>query len=249
LPSWLNVDFENYHILEKGKVWGYDLSTEKKEDAFLEKWFPMCAHKVMQMLHKEDVSVKKYSLDELDFNDGFKKIEANFEEIQELLKDNKNFNAVSHEPNVHIYFDGNNKELSSELNLILEPLLADKSLDSIIKAHEQKEFDGLNKNDLEYLGFKKSRDLKLGDEYQVEFNHELLTKLKDVGFDKTWGSEGLTTSYAVFVANNPLDEESFGKSFISIRENSNAIPKFTNTQDSEVVDNNEDSTKKVRRDR
>lgn len=34
LPSGFNIDFENYIILEIGKYWGFDLSSEKKRMIF-----------------------------------------------------------------------------------------------------------------------------------------------------------------------------------------------------------------------
>lgn len=52
LPSCFNVDFENHKILEIGKSWGFDLSTEKKQDQFIENWFKMVTNSVFYLKSK-----------------------------------------------------------------------------------------------------------------------------------------------------------------------------------------------------
>jgi len=54
LPSCFNVDFENYRILELGKLWMFDLSTENKEDRFLENWFSMVTNSVFYLYNRKD---------------------------------------------------------------------------------------------------------------------------------------------------------------------------------------------------
>jgi len=83
---------------------------------------------------------------------------------------------------------------------------------------EKVEFIGLNKEDLETLGFTKARSLSLGDEYQIESSPENINKLTELGFGKTFGSEGLTTSFATFRCDNN-EHPDYGKMFISVREN------------------------------
>lgn len=110
---------------------------------------------------------------------------------------------------------------------------------------QKTEFNGLNKEDLEFLGFKKSRTLSFGDEYQIESSAETISKLTELGFGKTWGHEGLTTSYATFRCDNDLCEEDYGKNFISVRECESAETIL-------AVKNKDDSTsesKKLRRNR
>lgn len=51
-PSCFNIDFENYRILELGKEWGFDLSTEKKEDVFISQWFVMITKSVFYLQSK-----------------------------------------------------------------------------------------------------------------------------------------------------------------------------------------------------
>lgn len=84
-----------------------------------------------------------------------------------------------------------------------------------------KEFIGFNKNDLESLGFKKDRDLPLGDEYHIEYSPKVESKLKELGFEKTWGHEGMLTMYSTFKCDNK-EHPDYGKSFISVRENTTA---------------------------
>lgn len=52
LPSSFNVDFENHKILEIAKNWNFDISTEKKENEFLNNWFKMIAKSVFYLQSK-----------------------------------------------------------------------------------------------------------------------------------------------------------------------------------------------------
>ena len=51
LPEYLNVDFENYKIIEIGKSWGY-CSTERKENEFINNWFKNIALRLIQIANK-----------------------------------------------------------------------------------------------------------------------------------------------------------------------------------------------------
>ena len=53
LPSSFNVDFENYRILEIGGDWGFDLSSETKEDKFISQWFQMISNSVFYLYNKK----------------------------------------------------------------------------------------------------------------------------------------------------------------------------------------------------
>lgn len=48
LPSWINVPYSYYDILQLAKKWGYDVSTEKKEDAFCERYWGAVAMIILQ---------------------------------------------------------------------------------------------------------------------------------------------------------------------------------------------------------
>lgn len=78
LPSCFNVDFENYRILEIGKEWGFDLSTEAKEDKFLTQWFKMITESVFY-LHshiKEDIKIEIKTID-VQSKEWFDKVNGN----------------------------------------------------------------------------------------------------------------------------------------------------------------------------
>lgn len=228
LPSWLDIHFENYEIIKQGKEWGLDLSTEKKEDAFCENWWNLIANKVMQLMDKHDVAIKKYDILDLDFiNDSMKKVEADFEAVKEVLKEfpKEDVVAVPHDNFILIY---NNPEYKDKINNALEPLLSDKSLASLVKDFEQNpvsEFDGFNKKDLHFMGFKLEKSHKLADEYQVEYSKDIEEKMQKFGASKTWGHEGNSLSYAIFSVDNK-EHPDYGKNFISIYENPNATPKL-----------------------
>lgn len=44
LPSYISIPFSNYDILELGRAWGYDLSTEGKEDGFIDRYWGGCCY-------------------------------------------------------------------------------------------------------------------------------------------------------------------------------------------------------------
>lgn len=48
LPSCVNVAFADYDIIQIGKSWGF-CKTSKAEDRFVEKWFDVCAFRLIQM--------------------------------------------------------------------------------------------------------------------------------------------------------------------------------------------------------
>lgn len=48
LPSCVNVAFADYDIIQIGKSWGF-CKTSKAEDNFVEKWFDVCAFRLIQM--------------------------------------------------------------------------------------------------------------------------------------------------------------------------------------------------------
>ena len=54
LPSCLNIDYENYKILELAKLWGSipDNATEKQEDKILANWWNLIAVKFFQLVRK-----------------------------------------------------------------------------------------------------------------------------------------------------------------------------------------------------
>ena len=60
LPSYLNIDYENYKILEIGKEWGYDLSSEQKEDVFLSLWFSRMSAVILKLMKDNDIRLKEY---------------------------------------------------------------------------------------------------------------------------------------------------------------------------------------------
>lgn len=47
-PSCVNVAFTDYDIIQIGKSWGF-CKTSKAEDRFVEKWFDVCAFRLIQM--------------------------------------------------------------------------------------------------------------------------------------------------------------------------------------------------------
>ena len=232
LPSWLSIPYTNYDILELGKKWEYDLSTEKKEDAFLENYWNLIANKAMQLMNKHDVEIKKYSLDELDFNEGMLKVPYSTEKIEDTLGWSllKKVSIAEHDNGTYLYFDAN---LRSEIESSLTPLgQGDDALAKIVKQYEDRDFQGLNKDDLEFLGFEKARDLKFGNEYHIEYSPEIEERLKSIGFKKTFGSEGLADSFAVFTADNE-NHEDYKKMFLSVRENPTLAPFLVNEKGEE----------------
>jgi hypothetical protein len=59
LPSSINIDFENYAIIERLKEFRIinSFTTEKKIDLYLSQWFEQIASKCMQMAIKNGVNV------------------------------------------------------------------------------------------------------------------------------------------------------------------------------------------------
>lgn len=57
LPSCINIDFENYKIIEIAKKWGSlpENATERQEDKIIENWFNLIAFKLIQLWHKNNV--------------------------------------------------------------------------------------------------------------------------------------------------------------------------------------------------
>jgi hypothetical protein len=55
IPSWINIPYSNHEIIQYGNQWGYDLSTEKKEDKFCNNWFNAIAAGIVQLLNKEGI--------------------------------------------------------------------------------------------------------------------------------------------------------------------------------------------------
>ncbi len=56
VPSSLTVEIWNSGIIELGCRFGYKLETEKKQDAFLDKWFRLVAFKLLQIANRNGVS-------------------------------------------------------------------------------------------------------------------------------------------------------------------------------------------------
>ena len=57
LPSAINIDFENYRILELAKEWGSipEDATEAQEDKILNNWFMWIANKLIKLLNSYDI--------------------------------------------------------------------------------------------------------------------------------------------------------------------------------------------------
>jgi len=71
LPSCIDIDFENYRILELAKKWGSyntegktEKQIERYEDRILENWWNLISVNFFQLLHKEN-KPKKYSIYEI----------------------------------------------------------------------------------------------------------------------------------------------------------------------------------------
>jgi len=58
LPSWLNIAFSNYDILQIAKIWGRDVSTEKLEDSFLLNWWELIATNIINLFNKHKIDYK-----------------------------------------------------------------------------------------------------------------------------------------------------------------------------------------------
>jgi len=57
LPSYLNIEFSNYNILQLSKKWGFNLDTEKKEDKFIENYWNRIAQNIIELFRKYDISI------------------------------------------------------------------------------------------------------------------------------------------------------------------------------------------------
>jgi len=55
LPSWLNIPFMNYDILQLAIKWGYNVSTEKKENAYLARYWGAVAMEIIKACRKYKV--------------------------------------------------------------------------------------------------------------------------------------------------------------------------------------------------
>ena len=49
LPSYLNIEFSNFKILQLAKKWGFKLDTEKKEDIFLENYWGRISQNILEL--------------------------------------------------------------------------------------------------------------------------------------------------------------------------------------------------------
>lgn len=62
LPSSINIDFENYRIIEIAKEWGWgslpENSTDAQENKILENWFNLIAFKTIQLMGKNGIHIK-----------------------------------------------------------------------------------------------------------------------------------------------------------------------------------------------
>lgn len=58
LPSVINIDFENYKIIEIAKKWGSipENATEKQEDKIINNWFLFISAKFIQLLNKYHIN-------------------------------------------------------------------------------------------------------------------------------------------------------------------------------------------------
>jgi len=55
LPSWCNIPFANWEILELLRSWGYALDTEQKEDRALANYWLFCAGYILSLFEKENI--------------------------------------------------------------------------------------------------------------------------------------------------------------------------------------------------
>lgn len=58
LPHFLDLDYDSEVILNIGKKWGVDLSTEKKESEFIENWFESNIKTLLNLMDKKGVDVR-----------------------------------------------------------------------------------------------------------------------------------------------------------------------------------------------
>lgn len=57
LPSYIDIEFSNYNILQLAKKWGFTLDTEKKEDKFLDSYWTRISQNIMELFKKYDISI------------------------------------------------------------------------------------------------------------------------------------------------------------------------------------------------
>jgi len=57
LPSYINIEFENYKILEFIKTLGYTLLTEKDEDKILNNWWDYMTTSFFMLCKKEKINI------------------------------------------------------------------------------------------------------------------------------------------------------------------------------------------------
>ena len=60
LPSVAAIPFMNVEILEWAKEYGFNVSTERKEDKFLENWFMFAAMQYIKLYKKSPRAINKY---------------------------------------------------------------------------------------------------------------------------------------------------------------------------------------------
>lgn len=58
LPSCIDIAFENYHIEQTGKLWGY-CKTDKQAAKFVDNWFEMVAFRLMQLAKYYNINILK----------------------------------------------------------------------------------------------------------------------------------------------------------------------------------------------
>lgn len=57
LPSYLSIPFNNHDILLLAKEWEYDVSTEKKEDNFCDRYWGAIAMIILQLFKRHKINV------------------------------------------------------------------------------------------------------------------------------------------------------------------------------------------------
>ena len=57
LPTWCNIPFANWEILELLRSWGYKLETESKEDSALAIYWAVCGSYIVELLKSEDILI------------------------------------------------------------------------------------------------------------------------------------------------------------------------------------------------
>ena len=57
LPSWCDIPFANWEILELLRSWGYTLDTEQKEDNALNNYWMFCSGYILSLFEKENIKL------------------------------------------------------------------------------------------------------------------------------------------------------------------------------------------------